>query len=102
MKKKLVNQKKNGGRTTKRNSEMNKITEWVKQIDKAYAGENLVCPVCGEKTNASKFYVFPDGVGYCDFICNNCGEHEHLSRIKYPEYVKIEPILLDNVPTAKR
>lgn len=71
---------------------MSNISLWVKQIDKAYAGKSLTCPVCGKETNASKFYVFDDGVGYCDFICDHCGEHEHLSRMKYPGYVKIKPI----------
>lgn len=73
---------------------MNKIGEWLLQIDNAYKGDALICPVCGAKTKASKFYVFENGVGYCDFICDKCGEKEHMSRIKYPENITIEPILV--------
>ena len=70
------------------------IDGWIKQLDKAYNGETLTCPVCGSQNTRVDFYVFEGNVGYCDYFCLNCGEYEHFSRIKYPDSIKIKPIKL--------
>lgn len=72
------------------------INGWLDQIDDIYAGKSGICPVCKSKKIETKFYVFNNGIGFADFNCLQCGEKEHLSRIKYPDGIKIDLIHLDN------
>lgn len=78
------------GRLSEKQIEMNKQREWIKQIDVIYRGEAPVCPSCGKKNVKCKFYAFPEGVGYGDIECLDCGESMHISRMSFPEYAQLE------------
>lgn len=67
------------------------IDAWAKQIKRAYNGETLTCPACESQNTKADFYVSDSGVGYCDFACLDCGEKDHISRIKYPNNIRIKP-----------
>lgn len=73
---------------------MKYLSGWLKQLDRMYAGERVKCPNCGSNDTSCSFYVFDGGVGYADFVCNKCSENEHISRIRYPDNIKIKPIKL--------
>ena len=77
------------------NKSADNTNAWITQLWKAYNGENIMCPACGKQA-VSKFYVFDDGVGFGDFICENCGANHHLCRLKYPENIKISPEFIPN------
>lgn len=70
------------------------VNGWIRQAKEAYNGDTLTCPACGSQNTKVDFYVFEDGVGYCDFICHDCGDKFHVSRIKYPADIKITPVLI--------
>lgn len=63
---------------------MNHSIKWLKQIDKAHAGEAVICPQCGSTDTAIAFFVFANGIGYGDMRCKNCGDSVHISRMKFP------------------
>lgn len=67
---------------------MNNQIKWLEQINKVHAGQVAACPQCGSINTVSTFYRFPDGVGYGDMICKNCGDKAHISRMKFPENSK--------------
>lgn len=79
------------GRTSRKKAEqMNDPSAWAKQLDIVYGGGRAVCPVCGNMETEHSFSVFEDGVGFGDFYCRKCGAGTHLSRMKFPEGIKIE------------
>ena len=69
---------------------MTKQLAWLKQIDSIMQGEQPVCPSCHGNNTECRFYVFPEGVGFGDIKCKDCGEWMHISRMGFPEDTKIE------------
>lgn len=75
----------------------NNFKKWMSQIDAIYSGDNLVCPVCGEKTGYSTFHFFPDNIGFCTVSCSLCGSWMQLiSRVIRNDKIKAKIVEVDN------
>ena len=48
----------------------------------------MTCPKCGSKETETSFFMFPDGIGFGDMSCKNCGDSVHISRMKSPDQTK--------------
>ena len=70
---------------------MNNPIKWVPLLNKVYNGEIVQCPYCGSAKVVHQFYS-DNQVGCAQFKCEGCGEEAHLSRIKFPEYVKTKSL----------
>lgn len=61
--------------------------KWVELLNKIYSDEPVSCPICGSHKVEHRFYAEKQ-IGCAQFECKECGETAHLSRVKFPEYVK--------------
>lgn len=67
--------------------------KWVPLLQEVYDGKKIKCPYCQSENVEHKFCADKsDNIGFAQFICNDCKEIGHLSRVSFPAGVKVEEL----------